>query len=150
MVSLAVFIVSTIICMVYVKKKIVHMVSAITELNKCALSLTSSNANQQEGAPENGTGVAPNAGASGPGKNPTTSVPAVNNGNNNSSNDQQVESSHSKKQVMERLNAIQQNSESETIKELVKGFENQLKGISKLGKGGQNILKNGKSTLKYE
>lgn len=45
MVSLAVFIVSTIICMVYVKKKIVHMVSAITELNKCALSLTSSNSN---------------------------------------------------------------------------------------------------------
>lgn len=40
---MVVFIIATIICMIFVKKKIVHMVSAITELNKCALSLTSGN-----------------------------------------------------------------------------------------------------------
>jgi len=32
----------------------------------------------------------------------------------------------------------------------VKGFENQLKGISKLGKGGENILKNNRNGLKYD
>lgn len=41
--SLSVFILATLLCMIYVKKKIVRMVSAITELNKCALSLTNSN-----------------------------------------------------------------------------------------------------------
>lgn len=43
MTSLAVFIITTIICMRYVQNKIVKMVSAITELNKCALSLTNGN-----------------------------------------------------------------------------------------------------------
>lgn len=44
-VSLAVFVIATIFCMIFVKKKIVNMVSAITELNKCALSLTSGSNN---------------------------------------------------------------------------------------------------------
>lgn len=32
----------------------------------------------------------------------------------------------------------------------MKGFENQLKGISKLGKGGENILKNSRNGLKFD
>lgn len=39
-VSLVTFIITTGLCMIYVKKKIVEMVSAITELNKCALNLS--------------------------------------------------------------------------------------------------------------
>lgn len=40
-VSFVIFVISTMICMVYVKRKIVKMVSAISELNKCALMLSS-------------------------------------------------------------------------------------------------------------
>ncbi|EAR86726.1 cache domain protein (macronuclear) [Tetrahymena thermophila SB210] len=105
LISFGGFLIATIICTIYVKKKIIQMVSAITELNQSALKLSGQNSDS---------------------------------------------STNSKKEVMQKLNEIQQKAESETIKELVKGFENQLKGISKLGKGGQNILKNGKNVLKYE
>ncbi|EAR86724.2 cache domain protein (macronuclear) [Tetrahymena thermophila SB210] len=128
-VSLVVFVIATIFCMIYVKKKIVNMVSAISELNKCALSLTSGSNN-----PNIINSKSDNKG------NISNSIPIVSNS----------DGTHSKREVMEKLNQIQKNSQSQTIKDLVKGFENQLKGISKLGKGGQNILKNGKASLKYE
>ncbi|KAL4502245.1 hypothetical protein ABPG72_000480 [Tetrahymena utriculariae] len=128
-VSLVVFVIATIFCMIYAKKKIVNMVSAISELNKCALSLTSSSNNPNLINQKNDNK-----------SNVNNSTPIV------SSSD----GTHSKREVMEKLNQIQKNSQSQTIKDLVKGFENQLKGISKLGKGGQNILKNGKASLKYE
>ncbi|KAL4467777.1 hypothetical protein ABPG74_013112 [Tetrahymena malaccensis] len=128
-VSLVVFVIATIFCMIFVKKKIVNMVSAISELNKCALSLTSgsNNPNLINSKADNKSNI-------------NNSIPIVSNS----------DGTHSKREVMEKLNQIQKNSQSQTIKDLVKGFENQLKGISKLGKGGQNILKNGKASLKYE
>ncbi|EAR86727.2 cache domain protein (macronuclear) [Tetrahymena thermophila SB210] len=120
-VSFGFFIILAIIFSYFIKKSIVKMVYCITELNQSARSLID---NQETNSPLEKF--------------------------EQNLNTQEDEKSQKKKEVMKNLESLHQKSQNQTIRQLIKGFQNQLKGISQIGRGEQNILKNCRSGLVYD
>ncbi|KAL4467779.1 hypothetical protein ABPG74_013114 [Tetrahymena malaccensis] len=120
-VSFGFFILLTILFSYFIKKSIVKMVSCLAELNQSARSLID---NQESSTPQ---------------KNLEQNLDT-----------QEDEHSQKKKEVMKNLENLHKKSSNQNIKQLIKGFKNQLQGISQIGRGEQNILKNSKSGLVYD
>ncbi|KAL4502243.1 hypothetical protein ABPG72_000478 [Tetrahymena utriculariae] len=120
-VSFGFFIILMIIFSYFIKKSIVKMVSCITELNQSARSLIDKqDSNSPIGKQEYNLDT------------------------------QEDEQSQKKKEVMKNLENLHKKSQNQTIQQLIKGFKNQLQGISQIGRGEQNILKNSKTGIVYD